>query len=221
MPAAASQAYARYKEKRKSRHFGKKIRYQTRKALAEQRPRVRGQFVRVPKEGERGGLMAQRSAWRGHGAPKCASGDRSRGLSGVVESQPTAWAADRVPALLRVPLSATSPPPFAEAASTGDNKAGGAAAAAAAASPGRGAQGGKATSAAAAAVAKAAKAAGEAPAGQDGMPAMPTPESPSPASTADGKRPGAADAGQQVRAAHPCLACWAALPGTDSQLLRR
>jgi hypothetical protein len=49
-----AQAYARYKEKRKSRSFGKKIRYQTRKALAEQRPRVRGQFVRIPKEGEPG-----------------------------------------------------------------------------------------------------------------------------------------------------------------------
>lgn len=47
------QAYARYKEKRKTRHFGQKIRYQTRKALAESRPRVRGQFVRVPREGER------------------------------------------------------------------------------------------------------------------------------------------------------------------------
>lgn len=43
-------AYSRYKEKRKRLNFGKKIRYQTRKALADQRPRVRGQFVRMPKE---------------------------------------------------------------------------------------------------------------------------------------------------------------------------
>jgi uncharacterized protein YfaQ (DUF2300 family) len=50
--AVSLQAYARYREKRKRLHFGKKIRYQTRKALADQRPRVRGQFVRIPKEGE-------------------------------------------------------------------------------------------------------------------------------------------------------------------------
>ncbi|KAI3436539.1 hypothetical protein D9Q98_005956 [Chlorella vulgaris] len=47
---ARMMAYARYREKRKRLHFGKKIRYQTRKALADQRPRVRGQFVRIPKE---------------------------------------------------------------------------------------------------------------------------------------------------------------------------
>lgn len=47
---ARLQAYAKYREKRKKLNFGKKIRYQTRKALADQRPRVRGQFVRMPKE---------------------------------------------------------------------------------------------------------------------------------------------------------------------------
>jgi hypothetical protein len=75
---------------------------------------------------------------------------------------------------------------------------GGAAAAAAAVSPApaRAAQGGKAAPAAAAAAAKAA--AGKAAAGQEGTPALPTPESPSPASTADGERPTAAAAGQQV-----------------------
>jgi hypothetical protein len=47
---ARRQAYSRYKEKRKNLVFGKKIRYQTRKALADQRPRVGGKFVRMPRE---------------------------------------------------------------------------------------------------------------------------------------------------------------------------
>ncbi|XP_062186804.1 two-component response regulator-like PRR37 isoform X4 [Phragmites australis] len=36
----------KYREKRKDRNFGKKVRYQSRKRLAEKRPRVRGQFVK-------------------------------------------------------------------------------------------------------------------------------------------------------------------------------
>ncbi|CAM0907421.1 unnamed protein product [Alopecurus aequalis] len=39
-------AVKKFREKRKERNFGKKVRYQSRKRLAEQRPRVRGQFVR-------------------------------------------------------------------------------------------------------------------------------------------------------------------------------
>lgn len=39
-------AVSKFREKRKERNFGKKVRYQSRKRLAEQRPRVRGQFVR-------------------------------------------------------------------------------------------------------------------------------------------------------------------------------
>ncbi|KAF7013742.1 hypothetical protein CFC21_027801 [Triticum aestivum] len=41
-------AVNKFREKRKERNFGKKVRYQSRKRLAEQRPRVRGQFVRLP-----------------------------------------------------------------------------------------------------------------------------------------------------------------------------
>ncbi|WOL04658.1 two-component response regulator-like PRR73 isoform X1 [Canna indica] len=39
-------ALKKFRQKRKERNFGKKVRYQSRKRLAEQRPRVRGQFVR-------------------------------------------------------------------------------------------------------------------------------------------------------------------------------
>ncbi|KAK8570344.1 hypothetical protein V6N13_003031 [Hibiscus sabdariffa] len=39
-------ALAKFRLKRKDRCFEKKVRYQSRKRLAEQRPRVRGQFVR-------------------------------------------------------------------------------------------------------------------------------------------------------------------------------
>ncbi|KAJ8477931.1 hypothetical protein OPV22_021658 [Ensete ventricosum] len=39
-------ALKKFRQKRKERNYGKKVRYQSRKRLAEQRPRVRGQFVR-------------------------------------------------------------------------------------------------------------------------------------------------------------------------------
>jgi pseudo-response regulator 7 len=39
-------ALNKFRQKRKERCFEKKVRYQSRKRLAEQRPRVRGQFVR-------------------------------------------------------------------------------------------------------------------------------------------------------------------------------
>ncbi|KAK9186039.1 hypothetical protein WN943_026400 [Citrus x changshan-huyou] len=39
-------ALTKFRQKRKERCFGKRVRYQSRKKLAEQRPRVRGQFVR-------------------------------------------------------------------------------------------------------------------------------------------------------------------------------
>lgn len=38
----------RYKEKRKRRRYEKKIRYASRKAYAEMRPRVKGRFAKVP-----------------------------------------------------------------------------------------------------------------------------------------------------------------------------
>ncbi len=62
------QAYARYKEKRKKLRYGNKIRYQTRKALADQRPRIKGQFVRVAREGGWAPCPAARNA-RCHGVP--------------------------------------------------------------------------------------------------------------------------------------------------------
>mmetsp|Transcript_35927 Transcript_35927/g.101756 ORF Transcript_35927/g.101756 Transcript_35927/m.101756 type:complete len:490 (-) Transcript_35927:716-2185(-) len=39
-------ALAKFREKRKSRNFDRKVRYESRKRLAEERPRVRGQFVK-------------------------------------------------------------------------------------------------------------------------------------------------------------------------------
>ncbi len=39
-------ALTKFRQKRKERCFEKKVRYQSRKKLAEQRPRIRGQFVR-------------------------------------------------------------------------------------------------------------------------------------------------------------------------------
>ena len=41
------QALHKYKQKRKNLNFTKKIRYESRKQLAQARPRVKGQFVRM------------------------------------------------------------------------------------------------------------------------------------------------------------------------------
>jgi hypothetical protein len=43
----AAQALHKYKQKRKNLCFTKKIRYESRKQLAQARPRVKGQFVRM------------------------------------------------------------------------------------------------------------------------------------------------------------------------------
>ena len=45
-------AIAKFREKRKARSFDKKVRYESRRRLAETRPRVRGQFVRAAVPGE-------------------------------------------------------------------------------------------------------------------------------------------------------------------------
>eukprot|EP00873_Tetraselmis_striata_P001567 jgi/Tetstr1/421831/TSEL_012732.t1 len=44
--ARRASAILKFREKRKMRNFDKKVRYQSRKKLAEERPRVRGQFVK-------------------------------------------------------------------------------------------------------------------------------------------------------------------------------
>lgn len=49
----------KYREKKKDRNFGKKVRYQSRKRLADQRPRVRGQFVKQ--------AMQDQGGWDGAG----------------------------------------------------------------------------------------------------------------------------------------------------------
>ena len=45
------QALHKYKQKRKNLNFTKKIRYESRKQLAQARPRVKGQFVRMTSGG--------------------------------------------------------------------------------------------------------------------------------------------------------------------------
>lgn len=42
----------RYKEKRKKRKFEKQIRYASRKAYAEMRPRIKGRFAKTPESTE-------------------------------------------------------------------------------------------------------------------------------------------------------------------------
>ena len=45
--ARRAEAVARFLRKRKDRCFAKKVRYASRQRLAEARPRIRGQFVRL------------------------------------------------------------------------------------------------------------------------------------------------------------------------------
>ncbi|XP_034572524.1 two-component response regulator-like PRR73 isoform X2 [Setaria viridis] len=53
-------ALNKFRLKRKDRNFGKKVRYQSRKRLAEQRPRVRGQFVRQSGQEDQAGQDIER-----------------------------------------------------------------------------------------------------------------------------------------------------------------
>jgi len=53
-------ALNKFRQKRKERNFGKKVRYQSRKRLAEKRPRVRGQFVRQSGQHDQAGQAADR-----------------------------------------------------------------------------------------------------------------------------------------------------------------
>lgn len=53
-------AVNKFKLKRKDRNFGKKVRYQSRKRLAEQRPQVRGQFVRQSGQEDQAGQGSER-----------------------------------------------------------------------------------------------------------------------------------------------------------------
>ena len=69
--ARRAAALKKFQAKRASRCFTKKIRYTSRKQLAEARPRNRGQFVRVKKDGDEPGAEdgAALLALAGCGAP--------------------------------------------------------------------------------------------------------------------------------------------------------
>jgi CheY-like chemotaxis protein len=74
-----AEAIARYLKKRKDRNFEKKVRYASRKRLAEARPRVRGQFVRL-KEGDEEEEEEEEEADASDG--KEGSADRNDGKEG-------------------------------------------------------------------------------------------------------------------------------------------
>ena len=79
-----AEAIARYLKKRKDRNFEKKVRYASRKRLAEARPRIRGQFVRL-KEGEEGEEEEEEEeeeADGSEGKAGSASGDGAGGEAG-------------------------------------------------------------------------------------------------------------------------------------------
>lgn len=58
----------RYKEKRKRRRYEKQIRYASRKAYAEMRPRVKGRFAKVPDVADGAAAPPQQTATAGAGA---------------------------------------------------------------------------------------------------------------------------------------------------------
>ncbi|CAG9466455.1 unnamed protein product [Pedinophyceae sp. YPF-701] len=82
-------ALARFREKRRNRQFGKVVRYESRRKLAEQRPRIRGQFVKMEvaqamkgeekkeSEGHAPGLMAGGGANKPQGRRSMGAGRRS------------------------------------------------------------------------------------------------------------------------------------------------
>lgn len=63
-----AEAIARFLKKRKERNFDKKVRYASRKRLAEARPRVKGQFVRLKSEGDAGGEGDKNNSSGGEGS---------------------------------------------------------------------------------------------------------------------------------------------------------
>ena len=79
-----AEAIARYLKKRKDRNFEKKVRYASRKRLAEARPRIRGQFVRL-KEGEEEGGAAPEGAGEEGDEEEDAKEEGSRGGSADAE----------------------------------------------------------------------------------------------------------------------------------------
>jgi CheY-like chemotaxis protein len=76
-----AEAIARYLKKRKDRNFEKKVRYASRKRLAEARPRIRGQFVRL-KEGEEEEEEEEEAADGSEGKAGSASGNGAGGEAG-------------------------------------------------------------------------------------------------------------------------------------------
>jgi len=69
-----AEAIKRYLKKRKDRNFEKKVRYVSRKHLAEARPRVRGQFVRL-KEGEDAAVGGEDDVDKGDGEGEGCGGE--------------------------------------------------------------------------------------------------------------------------------------------------
>jgi CheY-like chemotaxis protein len=82
-----AEAIARFLKKRKARNFEKKVRYASRTRLAEARPRVRGQFVRLTGEGgvatsDKADADADESGAEGSGGGGSAKGHDDTGSNG-------------------------------------------------------------------------------------------------------------------------------------------
>ena len=77
-PPSRLERLRRWKEKRKNRNFNKTIRYQSRKVCADNRPRIKGKFVKVgstPDLGAMDDLGADFERARTAGAPGSSLGD--------------------------------------------------------------------------------------------------------------------------------------------------
>jgi len=83
-------AYEKFRQKKKSLNFGKKIRYASRKQLAEARPRVKGQFVKVnaEKKGGASGSAGGSGGTSGSGGKAGGSGGESNSADPTTLAQP-------------------------------------------------------------------------------------------------------------------------------------
>ncbi|XP_051140774.1 zinc finger protein CONSTANS-like [Andrographis paniculata] len=75
----------RYREKKKTRKFEKTIRYASRKAYAEVRPRIKGRFAKRETDGDGGGIVGM-VAEPGIGMSKSAAAGGAGGTYGIVPS---------------------------------------------------------------------------------------------------------------------------------------
>jgi hypothetical protein len=86
-PPSRLERLRRWKEKRKNRNFNKTIRYQSRKVCADNRPRIKGKFVKVGSTPDLGAMDDLGADFEG---ARAAAGPRAERMAGVPENEESA-----------------------------------------------------------------------------------------------------------------------------------